>query len=127
MPTWTIEVSDELNALLQSEAARHDQNLDATVRGLLLAKMREVEAARVPLRARLKAAWQAFNDATARGENAALLEELDERIDEVLDDIDCFELDLQEPTKPEDYIPWEQVKAELEAELEGETVEAAAA
>lgn len=118
MPTWTIEVSDELNALLQNEAARHDQTLDATVRGLLLAKMREVEAARVPLRARLKAAWQAFNNAKKRGENAARLAELDEEIDEVLDDIYCFEDSFQEPTKPEDCVPLDVVLKEMGYERE---------
>lgn len=118
MATWTIEVSDELDALLQKEAACHDQPLDATVRGLLLAKMREVKVARVPLRARLEAAHRAFEDAKTRGENAARLEELDEAIHEVLDDIDSFELDLQEPIRSEDCLPLAQVIKELGYEHE---------
>ena len=118
MPTWTIEVSDELDTLLKTEAARHDQTLDATVRGLLLAKMREVEAARVPLRARLDAAWKAFNDAKARSESAARLEELDEAIDEVLDDIHIFEDGLQKSVKPEDCVPLDVVLKEMGYERE---------
>lgn len=123
MSMLSFPIDEKLNALLQAEAARHDQSLEATVRGLLLSKMREVETARAALRLRLDAARRAFEDAKARGENEVRLAELDEAIDEVLDDFDCFELDLQEPTKPEDCVPWAQVKAELEAKMESDKVQ----
>ena len=115
MTTLRIEVSDETSEFLQREASQNASSLEDVARRFLRLKTEEIERQRALFQSELEAAWQEFDNAKARGENAETLLALDEAIDEVIDKIDVFELDLRGAVSPEDCVSWEYVKSHLHA------------
>lgn len=115
MTTLHIEVSDELGALLQHEAFENETSPEVVARNFLRSKMEEIERQRALFQAELEAACKAFDVAATRSESEEELALLDEAIDEVIDKIDVFELDLRGAVSPEDCVSWEYVKTHLHA------------
>lgn len=115
MTTLHIEVSDELGALLQHEAFENETSPEVVARNLLRSKMEDIEKQRALFQAELEAACKAFDVAKARSESEEKLALLDEAIDEVIDKVDVFELDLRGAVSPEDCVSWEDVKSHLHA------------
>lgn len=115
MTTLHIEVSDELGALLRHEAIENETSPETVARNFLLLKVEEIEKQRALFQDELEAACKAFDAGTARRESKEKLALLDEAIDEVIDKIDVYELDLRGPISPADCVSWNDVKTQLRA------------